>query len=33
VTGQLPTLAFGRRLVVPTFRLMQMPGIPEEASR
>jgi len=32
-TGQLPTLAFGRRLVVPTFRLMQMLGIPEEASR
>ena len=31
--GQLPTLAFGRRLVVPTFRLMQMLGIPEEASR
>jgi excisionase family DNA binding protein len=31
-TGQLPTLAFGRR-VVPTFRLMQMLGIPEEASR
>jgi excisionase family DNA binding protein len=32
-TGQLPTLAFGRRRVVPTFRLMQMLGIPEEASR
>jgi excisionase family DNA binding protein len=32
-TGQLPTLAFGRRLVVPTFRLMQMLGITEEASR
>ena len=32
-TGQLPTLAFGRRLVVPTFRLIQMLGITEEASR
>ena len=32
-TGQLPTLAFGRRRVVPTFRLMKMLGIPEEASR
>jgi excisionase family DNA binding protein len=32
-SGQLPTLAFGRRRVVPTFRLMQMLGIPEEASR
>lgn len=32
-TGQLPTLAFGRRLVVPTFRLIQMLGIPEGASR
>jgi len=31
--GQLPTLAFGRRLVVPTFRLMQMLGISEESSR
>ena len=32
-TGELPTLAFGRRLVVPTFRLMQMLGISEESSR
>ena len=32
-TGQLPTLAFGRRRLVPTFRLMQMLGIPEEAPR
>lgn len=32
-TGQLPTLAFGRRLVVPTFRLMEMLGIPAEDSR
>jgi excisionase family DNA binding protein len=32
-TGQLPTLAFGRRLVVPTFRLMQMLGITVESSR
>jgi excisionase family DNA binding protein len=32
-TGQLPTLAFGRRLVVPTFLLMQMLGISEESSR
>jgi excisionase family DNA binding protein len=31
-TGQLPTLAFGRRRVVPTFRLMQMLGMSEEAS-
>jgi hypothetical protein len=32
-TGQLPTLAFSRRRLVPTFRLMQMLGIPEEAPR
>jgi excisionase family DNA binding protein len=32
-TGQLPTLSFGRRLVVPTFRLMQMLGIPTEGAR
>lgn len=32
-TGQLPTLSFGRRLVVPTFRLMEMLGIPAEGSR
>jgi len=32
-TGQLPTLSFGRRLVVPTFRLIQMLGIPVESSR
>ena len=32
-TGQLPTLSFGRRLVVPTFRLMQMLGIPVEGAR
>jgi excisionase family DNA binding protein len=32
-TGQLPTLAFGRRRVVPTVRLMQMLGIPQEVSR
>ncbi len=32
-TGQLPTLSFGRRLVVPTFRLMEMLGIPAEGTR
>ena len=32
-TGQLPTLSFGRRLVVPTFLLMEMLGIPAENSR
>ena len=32
-TGQLPTLSFGRRLVVPTFRLMEMLGIPAEGMR
>jgi excisionase family DNA binding protein len=32
-TGQLPTLSFGRCLVVPTFLLMEMLGIPAENSR
>jgi excisionase family DNA binding protein len=32
-TGQLPTLSFGRRLIVPTFRLMEMLGIPTEGQR
>jgi excisionase family DNA binding protein len=30
-TGQLPTLAFGRRLLVPTFRLLEMLGLPVES--
>ena len=28
--GQLPTLAFGRRLLVPTVRLLEMLGFPIE---
>jgi hypothetical protein len=28
--GQLPTLAFGRRLFVPTVRLLEMLGFPIE---
>jgi excisionase family DNA binding protein len=32
-TGELPTLAFGRRLVVPTFRLLEMLGLPVEGRR
>jgi len=32
-TGDLPTLAFGRRLVVPTFRLLEMLGLPVEGQR
>ena len=27
-SGQLPTLAFGRRLFVPTVRLLEMLGLP-----
>ena len=29
-SGQLPTLAFGRRLLVPTARLLEMLGLPAE---
>jgi len=32
-TGELPTLAFGRRLVVPTFRLLEMLGLPVQGQR
>jgi excisionase family DNA binding protein len=32
-TGELPTLAFGRRLVVPTYRLLEMLGLPVEGRR
>jgi len=31
--GDLPTLAFGRRLVVPTFRLLEMLGLSFEGQR
>ena len=31
--GDLPTLAFGRRLVVPTFRLLEMLGLPFQGQR
>jgi excisionase family DNA binding protein len=29
-TGQLPTISFGRRLLVPTSRLLEMLGLPVE---
>ena len=29
-SGQLPTIAFGRRLLVPTSRLLEMLGLPVE---
>ena len=32
-SGQLPTLAFGRRLVVPTAPLLKMLGLPVEEDR
>jgi excisionase family DNA binding protein len=32
-SGQLPTITFGRRLLVPTFRLLEMLGFPVEESR
>jgi hypothetical protein len=32
-SGQLPTLAFGRRLVVPTFRLLEMLGLADGGQR
>jgi hypothetical protein len=32
-TGERPTLAFGRRLVVPTFRLLELLGLPLEGRR
>lgn len=28
--GQIPTIAFGRRLLVPTCRLLEMLGVPLE---
>jgi excisionase family DNA binding protein len=31
--GELPTLAFGRRLVVPTFRLLEMLGLTIQGRR
>jgi excisionase family DNA binding protein len=27
-TGELPTITFGRRLLVPTYRLLEMLGLP-----
>ena len=32
-TGELPTITFGRRLLVPTFRLLEMLGLPVEGER
>jgi excisionase family DNA binding protein len=32
-TGQLPTISFGRRLLVPTSRLLEMLGLPVEERR
>jgi excisionase family DNA binding protein len=32
-SGQLPTITFGRRLLVPTFRLLEMLGLPVEGER
>jgi excisionase family DNA binding protein len=29
-SGQLPTISFGRRLLVPTSRLLEMLGLPTE---
>ncbi len=29
-SGQLPTITFGRRVLVPTFRLLEMLGLPVE---
>jgi excisionase family DNA binding protein len=31
--GQIPTIAFGRRLLVPTCRLLEMLGLPLEEQR
>ncbi len=32
-SGQLPTICFGRRLLVPTFRLLDMLGLRVEVER
>jgi excisionase family DNA binding protein len=32
-TGELPTITFGRRLLVPTFRLLEMLGLPVQGER
>jgi excisionase family DNA binding protein len=32
-SGQLPTITFGRRLLVPTCRLLEMLGFPVEGER
>jgi excisionase family DNA binding protein len=32
-SGQLPTISFGRRLLVPTSRLLEMLGLPVEEQR
>jgi excisionase family DNA binding protein len=32
-SGQLPTITFGRRVLVPTFRLLEMLGLPVEGER
>jgi excisionase family DNA binding protein len=32
-SGQLPTITFGRRLLVPTSRLLEMLGLPVEERR
>ena len=31
--GQLPTISFGRRLLVPTRQLLEMLGLPERGER
>jgi excisionase family DNA binding protein len=32
-SGQLPTISFGRRLLVPTCRLLEMLGLPIQGER
>jgi excisionase family DNA binding protein len=32
-SGELPTITFGRRLLVPTYRLLEMLGLPVEGER
>jgi excisionase family DNA binding protein len=32
-SGELPTITFGRRLRVPTYRLLEMLGLPVEEER
>jgi hypothetical protein len=32
-SGELPTITFGRRLLVPTYRLLEMLGLPVGGER